>query len=339
VRTLFQTFDPPASRKTRWLSSVAIHAILIAGVLTIPIAFHEAVKPAPPLHPVALYEPTPYVPRRIHVNLPRTISPKIVIKTTPNTAKVIPPPVPVVVKIPPPPVPARKAIEIQAEAPKIEAARIAEPKFLLTPAPAPAPAAPKAPVQQVKLGGFGDPNGVPASPTSTAHSTLAKIGGFDLPEGAGHGGAGGKARVVASAGFGEGGIGSGGNGPGGNGPGGNRHGSVRSAGFGDAAAGVPMAAKASPPAAPSVTPVEILSKPRPAYTAAAREQKVEGEVQLEVLFSSDGEIHVMRVVRGLGLGLDESAREAASRIRFRPGTRGGVPVDMRGIVHIVFELS
>jgi hypothetical protein len=48
---------------------------------------------------------------------------------------------------------------------------------------------------------------------------------------------------------------------------------------------------------------------------------------------------VIRLVRGLGYGLDENARDAASRIRFHPGTRNGAPVDMTGTVHIVFELS
>jgi TonB family protein len=90
---------------------------------------------------------------------------------------------------------------------------------------------------------------------------------------------------------------------------------------------------------PAETPVEILFKPKPAYTPEARERKIEGEVQLDVVFSANGQIHVMRVVRGLGMGLDESARAAASQIRFRPGTKDGNPVDIRGIVHIVFELS
>lgn len=85
--------------------------------------------------------------------------------------------------------------------------------------------------------------------------------------------------------------------------------------------------------------MEILSKPRPVYTAEARERHVEGEVQLDVFFRASGQVEVLRVIHGLGLGLDETAATAASHIRFRPGTRDGSPVDMRGIVHIVFQLS
>jgi len=66
---------------------------------------------------------------------------------------------------------------------------------------------------------------------------------------------------------------------------------------------------------------------------------VEGDVQLEVLFSSAGQIQVLRLIRGLGYGLDESARQAASQIRFRPGTRNGTPVDVTGTVHIIFQIS
>jgi TonB family protein len=87
------------------------------------------------------------------------------------------------------------------------------------------------------------------------------------------------------------------------------------------------------------TAVEITYKPKPNYTPEAREKKIEGEVLLEVLFSASGRIEILRVLRGLGYGLDESARSAASQIRFQPGTRGGMPVDMKGTIHIVFAIS
>ena len=60
------------------------------------------------------------------------------------------------------------------------------------------------------------------------------------------------------------------------------------------------------------TPVEITFKPNPVYTDDARSLKLEGEVLLEVSFWANGTLHVNRVVRGLGHGLDEAAI-AASR--------------------------
>jgi TonB family protein len=62
-------------------------------------------------------------------------------------------------------------------------------------------------------------------------------------------------------------------------------------------------------------------------------------VLLEVQFSADGTLHVNRVVRGLGHGLDENAIAAANRIRFKPATRDGHTVDSTALVHVVFQLA
>jgi outer membrane biosynthesis protein TonB len=56
-------------------------------------------------------------------------------------------------------------------------------------------------------------------------------------------------------------------------------------------------------------------------------------------FSAAGTLHVNRVVRGLGHGLDEAAIAAANKIRFKPAMRGGQPVDSTAIVHVVFQLA
>jgi TonB family protein len=97
-----------------------------------------------------------------------------------------------------------------------------------------------------------------------------------------------------------------------------------------------------PPAArePRIdVPLEILSKPTPAYTEEARTLKIEGDVVLEVNFAATGEIRVLRVVRGLGHGLDESATRAAQGMRFKPAQSGGHPIDFRTTVHIVFRVA
>jgi len=90
---------------------------------------------------------------------------------------------------------------------------------------------------------------------------------------------------------------------------------------------------------PTTTPVEITFKPNPAYTEEARNLKLEGEVLLEVSFSANGTLHVNRVVRGLGHGLDEAAITAANKMRFKPALRNGQPVDSTAIVHVVFQLA
>jgi TonB family protein len=195
---------------------------------------------------------------------------------------------------------------------------------------------------KVQTGGFGDPNGVPAKENSNGKpATIAALGSFDLPAGPGYGngtgGAKGARGVVASTGFGNGvatGDGSGRvNASRGNGV-------VRQAGFGDAdAAAAPQPKPKTQEIAPRITPAEILSKPTPAYTDEARRLHVEGEVLLEVVLEATGKLKVVRVVRGLGHGLDESAIRAAEQINFKPALRDGQPADSTAVLHIIFQLA
>ena len=118
------------------------------------------------------------------------------------------------------------------------------------------------------------------------------------------------------------------------------NGVVRQAGFGDTdpAPVQPQHAKAAE-VAPKVVPAEIISKPTPAYTEDARQARVEGEVLLEVVLEASGRIRVIRVVRGLGHGLDESAIHAAEKINFKPAMRDGQPADSTAVLHIIFQLA
>jgi len=113
---------------------------------------------------------------------------------------------------------------------------------------------------------------------------------------------------------------------------------IADTGFFDAA---PAPQPRKPAAAPQRVdvPLEVLSKPSPAYTAEAREMRVEGEVSLEVEFCASGHIRVLRVVRGLGHGLDEEAVRAAEKIKFKPAQSDGRSVDFKTTVHISFRLS
>ena len=86
-------------------------------------------------------------------------------------------------------------------------------------------------------------------------------------------------------------------------------------------------------------PVEIAFKPTPEYTDEARSARIEGTVSLELEFTAAGDVRVLRVVRGLGHGLDEAAQRAALRMRFKPAQSAGRPVDSRATVHITFRLS
>jgi TonB family protein len=192
-------------------------------------------------------------------------------------------------------------------------------------------------IEKVQTGGFGDPNGLKGTGKPNAKLYAASTGSFDMPagpgQGNGSGGANGIKGTVASADFGNG-IATAGKGDGrSNGQG------VSTGGFGaeQVVHGGPKLAAANTGAA--TTPVEITYKPNPVYTDEARSLKLEGEVLLDMSFSSNGTLQVNRVVRGLGHGLDEAAVAAAKKIRFKPAMRNGQPVDSNAIVHVLFQLA
>lgn len=263
--------------------------------------------------------------------------------------------------VPPTTTTARMTVPHELRAPKPAQPEIAPPKITTTPQFMPAgfktggarpamvvhtgefgssaPVTVNAPIEKVQTGGFGDPNGVPGQGKPNAHLQIASAGSFDLPSGRGKGngtgGAKGIAGNIASAGFGSG-IATPGQGDG-RSPG---RGSVQTAGF----ASQEAAPSASRPqrqieTGPATTPVEITYKPNPVYTQEARQLRLEGEVLLEVMFSASGQLHVNRVVRGMGHGLDEAAIAAATKMRFKPAMRNGQPMDSSAIVHVVFQLA
>jgi TonB family protein len=192
----------------------------------------------------------------------------------------------------------------------------------------------KKPREEVQTGAFGDPDGVPNN-GKVKTPNVAQLGSYELPpgpgRGSGTGGAKGTPGVVPSAGFGSG-VASGGRA--------HASGTIRQGLFVDESAskGIPHL-KRSAEQESQTKPAQILFKPKPIYSELARSKKIEGEVLLEVTFAASGEVKVVRLVQGLGYGLDEAAESAARQIRFRPAQNEGIPVDSTATVHIVFELA
>ena len=199
-----------------------------------------------------------------------------------------------------------------------------------------------APIAKVQTGGFGDPNGLKPSANSKPNGKLiaSAAGSFDMPvgpgQGNGTGGAKGIKGTVASADFGSG-VATAGRGDGRSSGRGNT--GVQTSGFGlqEIAQNTPHIQRVD--SGPPATLVEITYKPNPVYTNEARSLKLEGEVLLEVEFAANGQLHVDRVVRGLGHGLDEAAVDAANKMRFKPASRYGQAMDSTAIVHVVFQLA
>src|SRR5215510_77963 len=84
--------------------------------------------------------------------------------------------------------------------------------------------------------------------------------------------------------------------------------------------------------------VIVLHRERPRYTNAAREAKAQGIIALSVEFRADGTIKVLKIVRGLGFGLNEQAVAAVQKIIFFPEVKDGTFVNMSSNLEFSFNL-
>jgi TonB family protein len=114
---------------------------------------------------------------------------------------------------------------------------------------------------------------------------------------------------------------------------------VATGGFGTAGIGGSGAAPPAKVEQATVIPPVVISEPRPQYTEEARQLKIQGEVTLQVKFGANGKVEVLRVVNGLGHGLDEQAETVARQIRFKPAAKNGQPTDQVTLIHILFQLA
>ena len=332
-------------------TSLIIQICLAAFVVAIPLLFPQQMIPK------AMYMVTEIAGPPLEIPEP----PKPKPPAPPKMAKVQPPP-PVVVPTPKinmakffaPRIeaPKPKPRQVEAELPKIndnfqplklEVAtnqparpREAVKTGMMTGGSSATPTIPSKPIDKVQTGGFGDNEGLAGPSDPNKRANIGHFGDAALPPGPGYGngtgGANGTKGVVASTGF--------GNGVAIPPTGGARKSNVQAGGFANQNDQVIEAPRKKADDAPVVESVVILSKPKPVYSAEALKMNLEGEVLLDVIFpASGGEVHVNRIVKGLGHGLDESATHAAQQIKFKPAISNGRPVDFPAVIHIVFQMA
>jgi TonB family protein len=87
-----------------------------------------------------------------------------------------------------------------------------------------------------------------------------------------------------------------------------------------------------------VTAPYVIEKQAPPYSEDARVAKLQGTVLISLLVGEDGQPRNLRVLKSLGLGLDENAVASVSRWRFAPGTKDGQPVAVPSTVEVNFRL-
>jgi len=319
----FTTPTESAPQSPRSLAvSIAVHglailllfAIRFSSISRFPVAPEHYTLIAPvretPIMDAPLVRPRVEAPRPREFRPPPAAPVHLAMPAVLITAPAIEIPKPVIPEVP------RAAPPLAVSVPVIKPSGFVEDKPT---APAPAPK------QVVKAAGFESSE---TSATGPVRGALSALGSFESAHPAE--GAPVRAAIARAGGFGDASASATGTA---------RRNAVSSAAFGDTTVEKGAVAPRQTPAAGRFTPVEILSKPKPEFTGEARAKNIEGEVLLEVQFKALGEVKVLRVVRGLGHGLDETAVAAAQGIRFRPAACDGAAVDSTALVHIVFQLA
>jgi TonB family protein len=89
----------------------------------------------------------------------------------------------------------------------------------------------------------------------------------------------------------------------------------------------------------NITEPVKLSGPNPIYPEAARRARIQGVVVLECTIGKDGRVQSVKVLRGLPLGLTETAVDAVNKWKFKASTLNGKPVEVLYILTVRFNLQ
>lgn len=87
-----------------------------------------------------------------------------------------------------------------------------------------------------------------------------------------------------------------------------------------------------------IEPPALIREVKPDYSEDARRRGIEGDVVMEIVVEANGRVGNVRVLRGLGSGLDERAVAAVRQWLFQPATRRGSPVSVMVEVAMEFKL-
>jgi TonB family protein len=99
----------------------------------------------------------------------------------------------------------------------------------------------------------------------------------------------------------------------------------------------PIKSQTNVPRTVDTKPV-ILVNAHPRYTDEARREKIQGVVTLRILVDETGSPTRITIVRGLPGGLNESAIDAARKIKFKPAMKDGKPVSFWMVVEMNFSV-
>lgn len=88
----------------------------------------------------------------------------------------------------------------------------------------------------------------------------------------------------------------------------------------------------------SVRPPSVIYQVDPEFSEEARKAKFSGNVQVYLIVDAQGNPSHVRVVRGVGMGLDEKAVEAVRQYKFKPALQNGKPVAVDLYIDVNFQI-
>ena len=332
--SLFAPIEPKKSRGRFFVASVIVHVVLLAALVVAPLFLIDPVRPRR-YDVTTLIAPasTREVLEAPRLRVPKIAKPKPIIAPPPAKpflasakpdevklpeVRIDPKPAPVIADAAEAPAPKPEQPAVRTEVfPNLETRQSAELQ-----------------ARRIQTGGFGDSNGSSGEgPANNRVRNVASLGSFDLPAGDGGGNGSSPARGITGSGFGD----AAQTAASGRRTGGSSNSTVIDSTFASFRATSPQVRRRT--VEPVQIPVEITSKPRPEYTEDGRRLRIQGEVLLRVLFAASGRVQVLDLIRGLGHGLDESAKRAAEQIQFKPASYNGSPVDSAATIRIAFQLA
>lgn len=318
---MFQPLEKPQPRYNAFAAGFSVTIAFTVAILLINALFPTVIPQATRLLADNLtFTPAP-VPQTPQVKLKRLPVQPIIVKNTPAPRQTV-------IEAPQPHYPPQVEVQAFNKMPDVPVTVVPKVKMNEFSTGSSAPQTTRRPAVEVQTGGFGDPNGIPATGKPGKAVNIAGVGSFDLPQGSGHG----------------------------NGLGGRHPGVTESTGFGNGVAVSPTghAYRVTPsdfddhvvldnktPITVQIktVPAQIISKPMPQYTEEARRLKVEGIVRVQVRLLASGNVEVVKVLNTLGHGLDNNAVSAAQQVKFKPAQLEGRDTDSTVVLSIVFQLA
>jgi protein TonB len=88
----------------------------------------------------------------------------------------------------------------------------------------------------------------------------------------------------------------------------------------------------------AVSEPKVLHAAEPEFSEEARKAKVSGNVQVYLWVDEHGNPTHVRVMRGIGMGLDEKAVEAVRQYKFKPAMENGRPVMVEMYIEVIFQI-